>query len=103
MEPAPHEEREHHDHDRRYGKPQRHLRRLRGATFEGEFEHCSNRHEHDQRIQTVPAHEQPDTPHAVNVLHALARRLLPEKDSKIVGWEEDKSGLRTTRRRDHHS
>src|SRR5215218_9220185 len=79
------------------------LRRLRRATFEGEFEHGSNRHEHDQRIETVRAHEQPEAPHAVNVLHALARHLLPQKDSKIIGWEEDKSGLRTTRRRDHHS
>ena len=47
--------------------------------FGGEFEHGSNRHEHDQRIETVPAHKQPETPHAVNALHALARRLLPRR------------------------
>jgi hypothetical protein len=64
------------------------LRRLRRSTLEGELEHGSNRHEHDQRIETVPAHEQPETPHAVNVLRARACRLLPEKDSKIVGRDD---------------
>jgi hypothetical protein len=39
-----------------------------------------------ERSDQSGAHEQPMD--AVNVLHALGRRLLPEEDSKIVGWEE---------------
>src|SRR5256714_15316827 len=75
------EDREHHDRDRREREPQR-ARGARRVASDDHFEHGGDRQDRDQQVEPVLARDVPDPAHALNVLHALARRLLPEYDSE---------------------
>jgi hypothetical protein len=67
------EDREHQDRERRDPEPQRCASRL---ASDDQLEHGREREGGDQKVEPVLAGEVSD-PHARNVLHAPARRLLP--------------------------
>ena len=77
-EAAAREQRQHDERGRRDGEPQRRGRGVRVVAAEGDPEHPGDRGDHDQGVESVPADEQRELPHAVNVLHGFAGCLLPE-------------------------
>jgi hypothetical protein len=67
------EDREHEDRERRQAEPER---RACGIASDDQLEHRSDRESGDQQVEPVLAQET-SSPHALNVLHVLSRRLLP--------------------------
>ena len=75
--PPTRNDREHQDRDRRKDEPQRRARRVGCMTSDQHFEHRGDQQERDQEVDDVGARQVSDPPHALKVLHACARRLLP--------------------------
>ena len=72
------EEEQYEDGDRGNGDPERRWRRARRVASDHELEHARDGQERDQQLEPVLARYVSDPAHALNVAHALSRRLLPE-------------------------
>ena len=77
-EAATREQRQYEHSHRGYGEPQRRGRCARRVASDHELEHARDRQERDQQLEPVFARYVSDPAHALNVAHALSRRLLPE-------------------------
>ena len=67
-----------HQRSRRRGEPRRGPRGILLVLPECDLERALERHDNDQRVESVPAKEWPMALHEVNVLLPFARRLIPE-------------------------